>query len=71
MNVLQNNVSLSFENVEGMCKNEKIKIKNIIEIAEHNLDEEINGFKKVDTNLIKDWTMKVNAILTILLKPIY
>ena len=38
-------------------------IKNIIQIAEHNLDEEVNGFKKVDRNLLKDWTMKVNAIL--------
>ena len=34
-------------------------IKNIIEIAEHNLDENVNGFKKVDKNLLKDWTMKV------------
>ena len=62
-NVLQNNVSLSFENVEGRSEEEKIMIKNIIEIAEHNLEEEVNGFKKVDRNLLKDWTMKVNAIL--------
>ena len=38
-------------------------IKNIIEIAEHNLNEEVNGFKKVDRNLFKDWTMKVHVIL--------
>ena len=38
-------------------------IKNIIEIADHNLDEEVNGFQKVARNLLKDWTMKVNAIL--------
>ena len=38
-------------------------IKNIIEIAEHNLVEQINGFKNVNRNLLKDWTMKVNAIL--------
>ena len=38
-------------------------IKNVTEIAERNLDEEANGFKKVDKNLLKDWTMKVNAIL--------
>ena len=63
VNVLQNNVSLSFENVEGRSEEEKIMIKNIIEIAEHNLEEEVNGFKKVDRNLLKDWTMKVNAIL--------
>ena len=62
-NVLQNNVSLSFENVEGRSEEEKIMIKNIIEIAEHNLEEEVNGFKKVDRNLLKDWTMKTNAIL--------
>ena len=62
-NVLQNNVSLSFENVEGRSEEEKIMIKNIIEIAEHNLEEEVNGFKKVDRNLLKDWTMKINAIL--------
>ena len=29
-------------------------IKNI-EIADHNLEEEVNGFKKVDRNLLKDW----------------
>ena len=62
-NVLQNNVSLSFGNVEGRSEEEKIMIKNIIEIAEHNLEEEVNGFKKVDRNLLKDWTMKINAIL--------
>ena len=60
---MENNVSLSFENVEGRSEEEKIMIKNIIEIAEHNLEEEVNGFKKVDRNLLKDWTMKVNAIL--------
>ena len=51
------------ENVEGRSEEEKIMIKNIIEIAEHNLEEEVNGFKKVDRNLLKDWTMKTNAIL--------
>ena len=39
MNVLQNNVTLSFENIVGMNEEEKIMIKNIIEIAKHNLDE--------------------------------
>ena len=29
-------------------------IKNTIEIAVRNLDEEINGFKRVDRNLLKD-----------------
>ena len=48
VNVLQNNLSLSFENGEGMSEEKKIIIKNIIEIAEHNLEEEVNGFKKVD-----------------------
>ena len=38
-------------------------IKNIIEIAEHDLNEEVNGFEKVDRNLLKDWTMKVHVIL--------
>ena len=57
------NVSLSFENVEGRSEEEKIMIKNIVEIAEHNLEEEVNGFKKVDKNLLQDWTMKINAIL--------
>ena len=46
-----------------MSEKEKIMIKNIIEIADHNLDEEVNGFQKVARNLLKDWTMKVNAIL--------
>ena len=63
VNVLKNNVSLSFENVEEMSEAEKVIIKNIIETAEHNLDEEVNGFKKVDRNLLKDWTIKINAIL--------
>ena len=63
VNVLQNNVSLSFENVGEMSEEEKIMIKNIPGLAEHNLDEEVNGFKKVDRNLLKDWTMKVNVIL--------
>ena len=63
MNVLQNNVSLSFENVGEMSEEEKIMIKNIPGLAKHNLDEEVNGFKKVDRNLLKDWTMKVNVIL--------
>ena len=62
-NVLQNNISLSFENVEGRSEEEKIMIKNIIETAEHNLEEEVNGLKKVDSNLLKDWTMEINAIL--------
>ena len=62
--VLQNNVSLSFENVERMSEEEKIMTKNIIEIAEHNLDEEVNGFKKVNRNLLKECKdCKVNAIL--------
>ena len=51
-NVLQNIVSLSFENVEGRSEEEKIMIKRFIAIAEHNLDEEVNGFKKVDRNLL-------------------
>ena len=46
-----------------MSEAEKVIIKNIIETAEHNLDEEVNGFKKVDRNLLKDWAMEVNAIL--------
>ena len=50
VNVLQNNVTLSFGNVEGMSEEEKIMIKNIIEIDEHNLLKEVNGFKKVDRN---------------------
>ena len=62
-NVLQNNVSLSLENVEGRSEEEKIMIKNIIETVEHNLEEEVNGLKKVDSNLLKDWTMEINAIL--------
>ena len=61
--LLQNNVSLSFENVERVIKEEKIMIKNVIEIAKHNLDEEENRFKKVDRNLLKDWVIKVNHIL--------
>ena len=46
-----------------MSEEEKILIKNMIEIAEHNLNDEVNGFKKVGTNFVEGWTMYVNAIL--------
>ena len=62
VNVLQN-VILSFRNEEGMSEEENTVMKDIIEITEHKLEEEINEFKKVDKNLLKDWTRKVNAIL--------
>ena len=52
MNVLENNVTLSFENVEGLSEEKKIM---------HNLNEEVNGFKKVNRNSLKDWAMEVNA----------
>ena len=54
---------MSFENAEEMSEKENIMIKNIIEIAEHNLYEKVNGFKRVDRNLLKDWSMKINDIL--------
>ena len=41
-------------NVERMREEENTMIKNI-KINEANLDEEVNGFKKVDKNLLKDW----------------
>ena len=53
VNVLQNNVILSFENAEEMSEEAKIMIKNIIEIAVYNLDENVTRFKKVDRNLSK------------------
>ena len=53
VNVLQNNVTLSFENAEKISEEEKIMIKSIIEIAVYNLDENVNRFKKVDGNLSK------------------
>ena len=53
VNVLQNNVTLSFENAEEMSEEAKIMIKNIIEIAVYNLDENVNRFKKVHRNLSK------------------
>lgn len=46
----------------GNVWREKTIIKNI-KITELNLDEELNEFKKVDRNLRKDWTWKINAIL--------
>ena len=49
--------------LQKISEEEKIMIKNIIENAEHNLDEEVNRFKKVDRNLLRDLTMKVNVIL--------
>ena len=56
-------VSLSFENVEGMSEEEKTNIKSITEVAEYNLDEEVNGFKKVHRNLLIHWTVKPNVFL--------
>ena len=44
---------MSFENAEEMSEEAKIMIKNIIEIAVYNLDENVNRFKKVDRNLSK------------------
>ena len=38
-------------------------IKNITEMAEHDLDEEVNGCKKKDRNLLKDLAMKVSRVL--------
>ena len=49
--------------LQKISEEEKMMIKNIIENAEHNLDEEVNRFKKVDRNLLRDLTMKVNVIL--------
>ena len=49
--------------LQKISEEEKIMIKNLIENAEHNLDEEVNRFKKVDRNLLRDLTMKVNVIL--------
>ena len=51
------------KNVEEISEEKKMMMKNMIEIADHSLDEEVSEFKKVDRNLLKDWTMKVNAIL--------
>ena len=53
VNVLQNNVTLSFENAEKISEEEKIMIKSIIEIAVYNVDGNVNRFKKVDGNLSK------------------
>ena len=38
-------------------------IKNITEMAEHDLDDEVNGFKNVDRNLLKFWAMNLNLVL--------
>ena len=54
VNVFQNNFTLNFGNAEGMSEEKKTMIKDIIEIAEHNLDEQVNGFKRVDRNSLKD-----------------
>ena len=61
VNVSQNNVTLSSEDVEEMSEGEKIMIKNIRQIGENNLDEKVNQFKKVDRNLLKDWTIQVKC----------
>ena len=51
------------KNVEEISEEKKMMMKNMIEIADHSLDEEVSEFKKVDRNLLKDWTMKVNTIM--------
>ena len=63
VNVSQNNVTLSFEDVEEMSEGEKIKIKNILQIGENNLDEKVNQFKKVDRIYSNTGQYKLNAIL--------
>ena len=58
------NVVLSFENVEGMSKEEKVIIEDIIEITEDILDEGTMDLKKTDRNgrkvkkLLKSWNTK-------------
>ena len=49
-NILQDNVVLSFENEEGMSKEENVIIEDIIEITEDILDEETMNLKKTDRN---------------------
>ena len=45
-NILQDNVVLSFENEEGMSKEENVIIEDIIEITEDILEEETMNLKK-------------------------
>ena len=54
---------MSFENADRMSEEEKIMVKNIIEIAEQNMYKKVNGFKRVNRNSLKDWIMKLNANL--------
>ena len=61
VNVLENNFTWSFRNIERMSEEQKVMTKSIIEIVEHNLDEEVNLFNKVDRNLLKDWTMRIKC----------
>ena len=65
MNILQNNLSLSFENVEGMTKEEKIIIENIIEIDEHNLEdtEELTSLRKLSRVIQLFWTLQAIIFL--------
>ena len=49
-NILQDNVVLSFENEEGMSKEENVIIEDIIEITEDILDEATMNLKKTDRN---------------------
>ena len=46
-----------------MSEEEKIMVKNIIEIAEQNMYKKVNGFKRVNRNSLKDWITKLNANL--------
>ena len=41
VNVLQNNIALSYKNVEGMGVEEKAMIENIIEFTDHNVDIQV------------------------------
>lgn len=46
-----------------MSAEKKAMIKDFIKITKHNLVEEVNEFKKLDRNLVKDWSKKGNARL--------
>ena len=54
---------MSFENADRMSEEEKIMVKNIIEIAEQNMYKKVNGFKRVNRNSLEDWITKLNANL--------
>ena len=55
--------SLVFVNIQELTDEEREIVEDINSITEHNLDVELQGFKKVERTLLKGHVKKVNSVL--------